>query len=206
MRGLAGLSQDHLYMALFAPGNDPHMDMAEVYFGERTKGARNKTKPINHGLGYGQSDRAISARNGIPIDVVKAATLKREETYTRLVEWTWEVRAQAERGEFLDNGFGRLMRCDPKRAHTQAPALMGQGCSRDLMCEALLRLVALDPRVTAYLRAVVHDEVVLSVPAEEAEYWRGVLAEAFTFTWRDVPILCDVSQPGADWAACYAGE
>lgn len=206
MRGLAGLSQDTKYMALFAPGNDPHMDMAEVYFGERTKGARGRTKPINHGLGYGQSDKAIAARNGIPIDVVRGATLKREETYTRLIEWTWEVRAQGERGELLDNGFGRLMRCDPQRAYTQAPALMGQGCSRDLMCEALLRLVAIDPRVTAHLRAVVHDEVVLSVPETEVEYWQGALKEAFTFTWRDVPILCDVSAPGANWSECYAGE
>ncbi len=206
MRGLAGLSQDPLYMALFAPGGDPHMDMAEVYFGERTKAARSRTKPINHGLGYGQSDAAISARNGIPREVVQAATEKRAATYTRLIEWTWETRAQGERGELLDNGFGRLMRCDPARAYTQAPALMGQGCSRDLMCEALLRLVALDKRVTAYLRAVVHDEVVLSVPEAEAQYWRGVLAEAFTFTWRDVPILCEVSDPGDNWAACYLGE
>lgn len=206
MRGLAALSQDPLYMALFAPGGDPHMDMAEVYFGERTKRARDQTKPINHGLGYGQSDTAIAARNGIPIETVKAATEARASTYRRLVAWTWEVRELGESGQLLDNGFGRLMRCDPERAYTQAPALMGQGCARDLMCEALLRLVALDKRVTAYLRAVVHDEVVLSVPEAEADYWRGVLAEAFTFTWRDVPILCEVSQAGSNWAACYIGE
>lgn len=206
MRGVAALSQDAGYMALFAPGRDAHMDMAEVYFGARTKETRQRTKGINHKVNYGGSAYSTAQENGIPLDVVEAALLRRSYAYPRLLQWTEEAREQARNGHLLDNGFGRLMRCDPQRAHTQAPALMGQGCARDLMCEALLRLVALDSRVTPYLRAVVHDEVVLSVPAEEAGYWADVLRAAFTFSWRGVPILCEVSPPGRNWAECYVND
>lgn len=206
MRALAGLSQDPAYMALFEPGRDAHMDMAEVYFGARTKANRERTKAINHGLNYGQGAAAVAERNGLDPSLVDAAVLARSEAYPRLMEWTEEVRQLGASGQLLDNGFGRLMRCDPERAWTQAPALMGQGAARDLMCQGLLRLVGRDSTVTKHLRGVVHDEVVLCVPMEEAEYWRGELAEAFTFEWRGVPILCEVSPPGASWTDCYANE
>lgn len=206
MRAVAAESQDPAYMALFVPGRDAHMDMAQVYFGERTKDARDKTKAINHGLNYGQGAAAVAARNGLPLALVNAAVAERAQAFPRLVDWTEEIRAQGAAGRLLDNGFGRMMRCDPDRAYTQAPALMGQGAARDIVCEALLRLVARWPVVTAYLRGVVHDEVILSVPEAEAEVWRERLREAFTFTWKDVPILCDVSAPGTNWAACYDGE
>lgn len=210
MRAIAGLCQDPAYMALFEPGKDAHMDMAEVYFGERTKEARNKTKAINHKVNYGGSAFSTAEANGLDVDLVEAALAERARAYPKLMEWTQQVRELAAAGHLLDNGFGRLMRCNPDRAWTQAPALMGQGAARDLMCEGLLRLVDFayreDAHVQPYLRGVVHDEVVLSVPEDETEFWSDLLHEAFTFEWRGVPILCEVSNPGASWADCYAGE
>lgn len=206
MRAVAAECQDPAYMALFEPGRDAHMDMAEVYFGERTKDTRDKTKAINHGLNYGQSAAAVAARNGLALDLVNAAVLERSRAYPRLIEWTGEVRERGGRGELLDNGFGRKMRCDPDRAWTQAPALIGQGAARDIVCEAILRFLGAYPHATPYLRGVVHDELVLSVPENEAEFWREALRWAFTFEWKGVPILCDVSPAGTNWAECYAGE
>lgn len=206
MRAVAAECQDAAYMALFEPGRDAHMDMAEVYFGERTKDTRDKTKAINHGLNYGQSAAAVAARNGLAIDLVNAAVLERSRAYPRLIEWTGEVRERGGRGELLDNGFGRKMRCDPQRAWTQAPALIGQGAARDIVCEAILRFLGAYPHATPYLRGVVHDELVLSVPENEAEFWREALRWAFTFEWKGVPILCDVSPAGTNWAECYRDE
>jgi len=182
------------------------MDMAEVYFGERTKEARNKTKAINHKVNYGGSAESTAEANGLDLDLVKAALAERARAYPKLIEWTQGVRELAAAGHLLDNGFGRLMRCNPDRAWTQAPALMGQGAARDLMCEGLLRLVSLETGATQYLRGVVHDEVVLCVPEDDTLMWQEALKEAFTFEWRGVPILCEVSPPGASWADCYAGE
>jgi DNA polymerase-1 len=206
MRAVAAECQDPAYMALFEPGRDAHMDMAEVYFGARTKVFREQTKAINHGLNYGQSAAAVAARNGLAIELVNDAVLERSRAYPRLIEWTGEVRERGGRGELLDNGFGRKMRCDPDRAWTQAPALIGQGAARDIVCEAILRFLGAYPHATPYLRGVVHDELVLSVPENEAEFWREALRWAFTFEWKGVPILCDVSPAGENWAECYAGE
>jgi hypothetical protein len=208
MRAMAALSQDPAYMALFEPGRDAHMEMAEVYFGERTKEARHKTKAFNHAGNYGQGAKAVSERTGIPLDKCYEIQNAKAEAYPRLAEYIQEVRELAESGALLDNGFGRKMRPDPARAYTQGPALMGQGAARDIMCEALLRLVDMAPEATQYLRGVIHDEAVLCVPEHPSvvELWRETLRKAFTFEWRGVPILCEVSQPGASWADCYAGE
>ena len=206
MRGIAGLCQDPAYMELFAPGRDAHSEMAQVYFGDITKDTRDKTKRINHKVNYGGSAKSTAEMEGLPLDLVEDTLRKRAEAFPRLIEWTAEVRELAASGALLDNGFGRLMRPDPQRAWTQGPALMGQGAARDLMCEGLLRLVEARPEVTPYLRGVVHDEVILSVPEDEVNGWAGSLARAFTFEWRGVPILCEVSAPGLNWADCYLGE
>lgn len=206
MRAVAALSQDAGYMELFQPGRDAHMEMAEVYFGERTPEARQKTKAINHKLNYGGGVASTAEMNQIAVSVVQQAYDARAEAYPRVLEWLQEVRDEAQSGRLLDNGFGRMMRPDPERAYTQGPALMGQGAARDIMCESLLRLVRAAENtgrnVRPYLRGIVHDEVVLSVPEEEAKDWAALLEASFTWEWRGVPILCEVSSPAFRWSEC----
>jgi P4 family phage/plasmid primase-like protien len=206
MRAMAGLSQDPAYMALFAPGRDAHMEMAEVYFGQRTPEARQRTKAINHKLNYGGGAKSTAAMNGIALDVVEQAMRERERAYPKLIEYIASVRERAECGQLLDNGFGRMMRPNPERAGTQAPALVGQGAARDIMCESLLRLVDRAERdgvnVRPLLRGVVHDEVVLSVPEADVDAWKARLEWAFTWEWKGVPILCEVGTPAYRWSDC----
>lgn len=202
VRTVAALSQDQELIAMLAPdAEDYHEAMSRVYFG--TPDRREHAKPINHGVNYGQGAHAIAERNGLDESMVADALRARGDRFLALMEWTERVREQAAAGMLLDNGFGRLMRATPERAFTQAPALMGQGASRDVMCESLLRLDTLTGgRVRPYLRAVVHDEVVVSVPETEAEEWAGYLREAMTWEWKGVPILCDVSKPAFRWSEC----
>jgi len=202
LRAMAGLSQDPAYIEILQPGRDAHMEMAEVYFGERTEETRQKTKAFNHAGNYGQGPKAVSERTGIPLAKCYEIQQVKAEAYPRLAEYIAEVREQAASGRLLDNGFGRLMRPNPERAHTQGPALMGQGAARDIMCESLIRLVKRAPDVRPYLRAVVHDEVVLSVPEDEAASWAATLEAAFTWEWRGVPILCEVSKAAFRWSEC----
>lgn len=202
LRAMAGLSQDPAYIEILQPGRDAHMEMAEVYFGERTPEARQGTKAFNHAGNYGQGPKAVAERTGIPLNKCYEIQRAKAEAYPRLAEYIEEVREEAASGRLLDNGFGRLMRPNPERAYTQGPALMGQGAARDIMCESLLRLVKRRPDVTPYLRAVVHDELVLSVPEQDAEDWGRWLKEAFTWEWRGVPILCDVSVAAYRWSEC----
>jgi hypothetical protein len=123
------------------------------------------------------------------------------ENFPVMFQWRDGIRAKGEAGELLDNGFGRMMRCDPYRAYTQAPALMGQGTARDLLCEALLRL---PEHFRPYIRAMIHDEILVSVPEELAKELGQELVDAFTSEWRGVPILCDISKPGKNWGEVSA--
>lgn len=204
VRAIAGLCQDPALIARLQPGMDYHAEMATIYFGDPSR--RDDGKPISHGLNYGQGWYAIAERNGLDPALVQRAMQQRREAFPVQMQWTEGVVALAASGALLDNGFGRLMRPDPERAGTQGPALMGQGAARDIMTESLLRLVKYaedkELNVRPYLRAVVHDEGVLSVPEGEAELWAQILKEAFTWEWRGVPILCDVSKPSFRWSGC----
>lgn len=197
MRALAGLSQDQAYIDMLKT-DDPHSEIALALFG--TVARREDAKAIGHGWNYGRGIKAISQGSDIDPALVRRFDTSMRERFPRLVEWQAEVRAVAESGALLDNGFGRLMRADPQRAHTQAPALMGQGAARDLMMTGLLRLPA---EFLPMLRAQIHDEVILSVPADRVEEISAAVVDAFSFDWRGVPIRAGVSKPGTDWSICY---
>jgi DNA polymerase-1 len=196
MRAVAGLSQDKNYMDLVAPGRDPHAELAIQLFGDAR--FREQIKPVAHGANYGEgANKLISA--GHDPALVRKFFEERKRNYPRLLEWQDEVRAIGQAGKLLDDGFGRMMRCDPARAYTQAPALMGQGCAGEFLREGLLNLDKLDPRYRFMLKVTVHDEAVASVPRSE---WKAIMddfVKAFTFEWRGVPILADGEGPGQNW-------
>lgn len=197
MRAVAGLSQDQAYIEMLKH-DDPHAEIAIALFGDVKH--REKAKAIGHGWNYGRGLAAISQMEEIEPRLVRQFDTSMRERFPRLVEWQTEVRAIAESGDLLDNGFGRLMRADPRRAHTQGPALMGQGAARDIMMEGLLRLPA---EILPMLRAQVHDEIVFSAPVERAEEIGRAVVEALTFDWKGVPIMADVSKTGTSWGMCY---
>ena len=197
MRAVAGLSQDQAYIEMLRT-DDPHTELAVALFGDAK--FREEAKAIGHGWNYGESLKRISMENEIDPAIVHKFDRSMRDRFPRLLEWREEVRAQAESGQLLDNGFGRMMRADPQRAHTQGPALKGQGAARDLMMTGLLRVPA---EVHPMLRAQVHDEIVISAPIERAEEIGRAVVEALTFEWRGVPILADMSRTGTDWSICY---
>jgi len=197
-RAVAALSQDPGYMEIFQSGRDLHTEVAVQIFG--TADMRERSKQFTHGWAYGMSVKRMIQEGADP-ELARQFDQGMRERFPRLVEWQREVRKIAEAGELLDNGFGRRMRPDPVRAWTQAPALCGQGCARDLMMEGLLRL---PPEVMPMLRAQVHDEIVLSVPADAVEDVKKTVKDALSFTWRDVPIVVDEPKhAGLNWAQCY---
>lgn len=197
MRGIAGHCQDPNYMAMFGPGKDYHQAVADM-LGVK----RDDAKPLGHGANYGMGLETMIARGHDP-ELVRRYFEMVASQFPIKERWTQEVRDLARSGALLDNGFGRLMRCDEGRAYTQAPALMGQGTARDLMTTAMLRMVDAIPESVHWLRAVVHDEVVLSVPQKHWQEIGDEVVRAFTFEWRGVPITAGMSKPGKNWADCY---
>lgn len=197
-RAVAAHSGDPDYMRIFQDGLDVHGEVAQEIFGDRTM--RETVKAIVHGWNYGRGARAITEATGLPLDVTEHFDREMRRKYPKLVEWQNRVRDVAGAGTLLDNGFGRRLRADPAFAYTQAPALIGQAATRDILAEGMLRLpVELWP----YLRTVVHDELVLSVPSEDAVEIGREVVKAMSFDFLGVPITSGCSKPGVSWAAVY---
>lgn len=210
MRAFAGHCGDPAYVGMFVRDEDPHSMIADMVFGRHDGEWRERAKASGHGWNYGLSVNGL-VNSGIERELAERFDAGMNEGYPVLCSWRSDVRAQGEAGQLLDNGFGALMRCDPHRAYTQAPALMGQGTARDIMCEGLLRL---PEEYIPWLRGVVHDEAVLSVPEDRVEECIATVTAAFTMDLAEitggrltsVPIKAGASRPGHNWAACYAKD
>ena len=181
--------------------------MAVELFGDASR--RNDAKPVTHATTYGMGAKGLAASAGIGQAEAEALLNKLDARFPGLARFKKQVRAEAERKHILWNAFGRPMRVQKGREYTTAAAAMGQGTARDLMMEGILRL----PKwLLPCLRAIVHDEIVLSIPTDRAEEADTAVMSALQFSFAindaDVPvlILADKSERGRDWADCYRTE
>lgn len=206
-RAIAAHCQDPGYIAAFEPGKDYHCEMAVELFGDRAR--RDDAKPVTHATTYGMGAGGLATVAGSSKAEAQLLLDKLDRTFPKLARFKEQIRSEAERRHLLVNAFGRPMRIDEGREYTQAPAAMGQGTARDLMMEGILRL---PEWLLPCLRAIVHDEIVLSVPEVRADEAEAAVLSALQFTFRltadalPVPILADKSERGRDWADCYRSE
>lgn len=200
MRSMAGHSQDPNYLAIFQGNRDAHQEIAD-----QVGVSRQDAKAIGHGWNYGLGAKRMIA-NGLDPEKVYKFIEGMEQRFPQLISWREQIREQGKAGAILDNGWGRRMACDPQRAYTVAPALMGQGGARDIMGECLLRLPS---EILPMLRVMVHDEILCSVPKEQVYDVIPVVKKAMTWEWTPntggipVPITCDFAF-GASWGECSA--
>lgn len=206
-RAMAVLAQDPAYLEAFQPGRDLHSENAERILGDRAR--RSDAKALAHAINYGQGARALAGATGQSEGEARGLLARLDQAYPQLAAFKRGIREQAEHGHVLTSAFGRRMSVQVGREYTQAPAMAGQGTARDLMMEGVLRLPAASlPR----LRAIVHDEIVLSVPASTYGQCRAEVLAALTFDFTPwagatpVPVLAETGAPGLDWADCYRDE
>lgn len=214
-RAIAMHAQDPDYIAAVAPGTDLHDEMAAAVFGEdgwdRSAGhhpRRGDAKAITHATSYGMGASGLALYAGISVDEAQRQLATLDAKFPRLAAFKAAIRDKA-RGQVLVNAFGRRMRVQPGKEYTQAPAAIGQGTARDLMTEGVLRL---PEWLLPCLRAIVHDELVLSVPEARADEAEAAVLDALQFTHQispgaiPVPVLAEKGDRGRDWADCYRTE
>lgn len=208
MRAIAAHCQDPAYLAILSdPARDLHSEIAARLWGGPVTAnpMREKAKACGHGWNYGLGVEGLSVNAGIPLADAERFNLTMTSMFPLLVSWRERVRLMAKLGP-LDNGFGRWMRCDPRRAYTQGPALMGQGTARDLILECGLRL---PDDIARMLRVLVHDEFVAEVPVADCVEVAHEIRTACTFDWAPpgatipVPIRADISGFSKTWSGCY---
>jgi P4 family phage/plasmid primase-like protien len=203
-RAVAAWCQDPAYLELFQPGRDSHTEIALAVWRDASR--RDDAKIIGHGWNYGMGLGKLADKCG-SLDAAQEFDRAMRDRFPGLVDWKRRVAEEADAGRLLDNGFGRLLRTTPGYGWTQGPALLGQSAARDILMEGLLRM----PReLHPYLRAVVHDEIVLSIPVDQADELERAVLAALSFEWcpheGGIPVRIEagLAKRGDSWGACYA--
>ena len=227
-RMIAIMSQDPEYMKLFVPGVDLHSEVALRVFNRpecREEMARNngrcdceyreRAKVFGHGFNYGMGANGMAKQHGVDPAVAKRFVDGMTEAFPRLAAWKEEVRQAAgclgfdkqpppdDTYRILHTAFGRPVRVERNRAYTQACAQLGQGSTRDAMAEAILNL---PPATRRRIKAVIHDEIVLSLPAEGAQEAAQAIADGMGFDMGGLRIGFGCSRVSPTWAGTYGEQ
>lgn len=186
IRGAAAHAQDPALIALL---NDPERDI-HTEIAERSRQPRQKAKTLDLGWLYGRGAKAMAEMPGMDLATADAVCGYMAGAFPLVRTWQSRVREQGQAGILLDNGFGGTLRVDPQRAYTQAPALVGQSTTRELVAEGLVDMARRAPEVLPMLRMIVHDEVVASVPRRHAEEIARVIQSCLSRQW--APAGCSI--------------
>lgn len=189
-RIVAALSGDEEYAKRFEPGVDGHEINARIMFGSDVYDVdpayfRNAAKAPGHAWTYGAQSKKLALTTGLPIETTDKFVAGMAEKYTRLTDWQDEVRNDGSTG-WLTNQWGRRMPVEPGRAFTQAPALMGQSGTREIMVDALIRMLEFDVNLIKSLKAQVHDELIFSFRKDEAALRVQQVVDLMGVTWGPV--------------------
>jgi DNA polymerase-1 len=204
IRCVAAHSQDPNLIAIVNdPDRDIHSEVAVMAFGDALGKHRFHAKSCDLGWLYGRSVNGLANTPGIEREAAERVDASMREQFERVMVWQNEVRTRAESGQLLDNGFGRRLRCEPGREYTQAPALIGQSCTRDIVAEGLLRMKAMHPELIPLLRVIVHDEIVMSIPEDRVDEISAMVLGSMTMEFKGVQITWGRSPAGRTWADCY---
>lgn len=172
-RIVAACSGDRAFARRFDPGVDAHMLTAYAVWGNELVDTdpghyRQIAKVCGHAYSYRASARTIQRATGTDLETAEKFVETMQKMYPGVTLWQ-ERMTRAGRTGWVTNAWGRRMLVDPGREWTQAPALVGQSGTREIICDGLIRLP--DP-VLRMVVVQIHDEIILSIP-ETCEVWPG---------------------------------
>lgn len=202
LRVLAALADVRQMKAAIAAGEDLHSFTARLVFGDDfTEKDRKVAKGIGFSKVYGGGAGTTSRQTGAPIEAVQRAMQRYDQVYP-------EVRRAANdwRMEAFDNRMvavsitGHRLPLDRDRAYAVTNYLV-QSTARDCLGQSLIHMD--EAGLVPYLRLPIHDEVLASAPASEAEDVAHEIKRCMTFDLMGVPIAADPEIGGQSWGSLY---
>ena len=182
---LGVVTGDHAMQAVSHSGEDPYLATAKIIYpdedwanltAEQEKVLRDAAKPFNLGLGYGMGAVTLAELTGLEPSLAAAMRGLLQRKWPGPSRMMREVRRMFNRGtRRMPNLFGRMYTFPVRADGTVLPHVvvngLTQGAARDLMHADLLRLVDAGYQVWLTL----HDEIIIEVPADQAEQARSDL-------------------------------
>ncbi|QBI96637.1 DNA polymerase I [Mycobacterium phage Expelliarmus] len=198
LRVLASLAGDPTMLKAFAESEDLHQITADAAGVDRKVG-----KMANFLTVYGGGPKALAEQATIPVEVAKQVLAAFSVTYPKVDQLAKKVADKASRQGYIVTPVGRRLPVDPSRSYSALNYLV-QSSSRDVTGRALVRLH--EAGITPFLRLPIHDEVLASVPAEDAERASKRIAELMAEDMGPVHIGTDPEVGGRSWGSLYLKE
>lgn len=215
MRLMAHFSQDErLAKAFFdadASGGDFFVELGkEIYrdqnFTKEDK-RRGLVKNTLYGAAYGAGVSKMAETAGVPYDVMKSVSDSVFATYPGIKKFQntvgdLGVRREREEGQgYVTTPYGRRLPCDEGKVYALTNYLL-QGHAAEMLKNALVQLDLAG--LGDYALLPVHDEVIFSVPREDAEEAMHLIKEVMSVTEGYlVPIPAEPEGPLARWGEKY---
>jgi DNA polymerase I len=201
----AAVSQDPVLIEKIKNGEDLHEVTAAALFGKGfNKGQRQAAKPIGFGrlyLGgakgiYTQMAESDTTGYMPSMSQVQKAIRAFDNQYKRYYKWATGLKDKVEdQGGILYTATGRRLIVSPSYA---APNYAIQSVARDLFAAGINK--AHKQGLGQYIRLVVHDEIVASVPERDAKEIGAQLADAMETNFKGVPIDVEWEIKGERWS------
>lgn len=202
----AAVSGDPIMRHDILNGLDLHAATAIAMFGPNYKeipGARQTAKPVGFGRLYMGFAKGIHAgmmksdpESCPPIGIVKRGIAGFDRRYRGSIQWGNKLMAQVKAGNpVLITATGRPLIVEKPWA---APNYAIQSVARDIFAHGINRLWR--NGLGSYLRLVVHDEVVMSIPADRADEITAAVVDAMSTTFKGIPIATEAQIMGERWA------
>lgn len=188
LRVAAGLSKDPIMTAAYARGEDLHRLTAALTMDKSvdqvSRDERQAAKAINFGLIYAMGARGLqaSAKSSYGVDLsLEQATAFRDRyfhNYRGIAEWQRETERVGRQRGFVRTASGRIRAyMDEEIRVTELLNIPVQGTAAEgLKCAMFLfRQKVLEDGLDAAIVAVIHDEIIVEVREDQAEWARQLL-------------------------------
>lgn len=198
LRVAAALSEDSNLARIIAEGIDLHWLIARQVWGpDATKGHRYSAKRIVFGRLYGGGVATLAAQAGVSESLATSAIEVLDDFTPELAAWSRRLRNRAKAGALTMTTYaGRVIHLTREFPH-KAPNYVIQGTARELLVDAIERW-----EQTPWAGGIVmpvHDEVLTTVLAEDAQAATTALVECMTTQLNGVTIVAEPSHPSYAW-------
>lgn len=145
----------------------------------------------------------MAATAKVPLEIAERFVNAMQQAYPRVTVWQNRVTREGEKGYIVNAWGGRLI-VDPDRSFTQSPALHGQSGTRNILIDAMIRMLGYDTRIIRWIKATVHDAIVFEIPESELGMV-GTIKELMECDFMGVRFLAEHGAPGDTWMEASHG-
>jgi DNA polymerase I-like protein with 3'-5' exonuclease and polymerase domains len=193
MRIMAMYSQDPALLHIFAENIDVHAGTASVILGKPPEEISSEERNIygktpNFLMGYGGGPkRLVDATGGqLSLDEARTVVENYNSGYAGLTAWKHKAIADGRRRGYVETMTGRRRRVSDlssddfaakSRAERQVINAIIQGTAAEICKEAMVKLSSALEYPKCKMLVQVHDEIVISAPADELNTWEPLVED-----------------------------